>query len=987
MSLRPTRARFAAVLAWLLVITLCPARGWSADSAKKFHFEISRGVAAEQLQAFRSTTSLQLLFDFEAFKAVTASGVRGDLTAREALAQMFAGAPVQFEFVNPGTVGLRVEQRSASEAAPAKAIQKAARSAEVRSIDRRSADAGLEEVTVEGRVATSIRETGAPLITLSRTDIEAAGVVTAQGAVRTLPQIFGGGPTEDTAQGYEASTNVARGSGVNLRGLGANATLVLMNGRRLPGSGNEGLFVDVSNLPLAAVERIDILPDSSSTFYGSDAVAGVVNFVMRDHFEGQQSEAYFADSTRGYPLAENYVSQLIGAHTESGHGILAVDFYSRGNLPAAEREQARSDLRAFGGSNFDSPQSNPGNIVFGLGNWAVPKGQDGTHLQPSDFVRGVQNLQNRYEGADILPRQQRFSAFGSWRQELTDRADLFSDVLWGQRDVRSNGTGAVGNLVLPTTNAFYASPLSAVVPFQMGYSFYDDLGPQIVDARVRDFDATSGIDIHFENHWNAIATGSYVSESIGLDVLNQVNPSALASALASSNPNIAFNALGDGSHTNPATLDVLRGSTLTTSRSSIVSGALLVTGPLAALPAGDLRLSFGGDARSQRFRGTLWTDTVLVPAASSTDRRRFIHSGFAELQVPMVGPANRVPGIEALAVSLAERYEHYSDFGQALTPRLGLSWSPVGGVTVRGTYSMSFRPPGLLDLDESNNVYGLTPLRDPLTGALVQTLLWAGKNRDLREETARSWTAGLEFEPERYPGAALAVTYFNTTFTNRLSTPAFATDLLSNPFLSPLVVRNPSAEYRAQVCSRAPIAGSQGSCLATPIMAIADLRLRNDARAFTSGMDLIGRYQVESRFGSFTFGLNGTYILDFSEAKAANLPLVNRVSTQNYPVDLKMRASARWRYRALDFTAYSNFLNRYEDVGSSPARRVSSLTTFDLHAAYTLRATNTTIALGVDNVFDEDPPFLNNAGASIGYDQENGDLIGRMVSATVRKVW
>ncbi len=118
--------------------------------------------------------------------------------------------------------------------------------------DRRTLD--LAEVKVTANPLQNLEETGSSLISISRLDIEATSFVTVQDVAKTFPQVFGGGPTEDTREiGFEAPTNVARGSGINLRGLGASSTLVLMNGRRLAGTGTQGLFVDVSNLPLAAV--------------------------------------------------------------------------------------------------------------------------------------------------------------------------------------------------------------------------------------------------------------------------------------------------------------------------------------------------------------------------------------------------------------------------------------------------------------------------------------------------------------------------------------------------------------------------------------------------------------------------------------------------------------------------------------------------------------------------------------------------------------
>ncbi len=182
-------------------------------------------------------------------------------------------------------------------------------------------------------------------------------------------------------------------------------------------------------------------------------------------------------------------------------------------------------------------------------------------------------------------------------------------------------------------------------------------------------------------------------------------------------------------------------------------------------------------------------------------------------------------------------------------------------------------------------------------------------------------------------------------------------------------------------------------CLDTPIAAIADVRQRNDAIVRTNGIDMLARYETASSLGKLTFSLNGTYILRFAEAAAANLPLVEHVSTQRYPINLKVRGSARWRRGAFDVSAYVNFLNSYEDVVSTPHRTVSSWTTFDLHASYTIGSRgngllgDTTFAFGADNLFDRDPPFLDNSAAGLGYDQENGDLTGRIVSLTVRKKW
>jgi hypothetical protein len=281
---------------------------------------------------------------------------------------------------------------------------------------------------------------------------------------------------------------------------------------------------------------------------------------------------------------------------------------------------------------------------------------------------------------------------------------------------------------------------------------------------------------------------------------------------------------------------------------------------------------------------------------------------------------------------------------------------------------------------------------DASTGGLSNVLVWVGKNRDLQLERAHSWTAGLELEPQSISGLGTALTYFDTHFSNRLSSPVFTNDLLSNSGLAPLVTRDPTAAYREDVCSRAPISSGLFSCTTTPVAAIADLRTRNDALVRTRGLDLIAKYLQPTHFGQFTFSFNGTYIIDFEEAKASYLPLQEHVSTPSYPVDLRMRGSAGFQRGAFNVTTFVNFLDDYEDTASLPNRHVSSWTTFDMTMAYTFgertptSAGNTTLILGAENLMDRQPPFLNNV-VGIGYDQENGDLTGRVVSLTIQTKW
>lgn len=951
------------------------------------HFDIQSGEAGRRLHEFGDQANLRIKILSQEIDHLQLPALRGDFEPMKALQQMIAGTRIHHRLGEGGFIVLEIVE-SGTTAAPAKNAEQPEALH-----DRRSAGT-LEEVLVSARADWNTLSLYDPNQTILRDRIDSAGFRTPRDLLRTLPQVFGGGPTEDTfVVGSEARTNSTRGIGINIRGLGASSTLVMMNGMRLATSGTEGVYSDVSNVPMNAVERVDFATSNVATFFGADSPGGVVNFVMREKFDGVETEAGFGSSTRGGDLTERFVSQLMGGRTERGHGFFSFELSNRGKLRAAERSLARSNLTEYGGSNFDNIQSNPGNISLAGSIWSIPRGQDGTALEPGDFMRDAPNLQDQFKGSDILLNQKRLNVFATWHQKLTDGLSLFSDVLVGQRDADGNGTGAMGSFTVPVTNAYYVSPvaLSTRVPLQMRYNFYDDLGPQVSDARVRTTNVTFGLEQRFEE-WEAKASFGYASERTRSRISNQVDGEALNVALARADRATAFNPFGDGSHTNPATLQEIRGSSKSTYRSSITSANLLLHGPVYTLPTGEVRLAVGGDMREHRLLTALQSDVTLTPTDTRSDHVREVHSAFAELQLPVVGADKRLPGIEELTVTFAERYEKYSDFGSSLATRYGLTWTARPRIKFRSTYSESFRPPGLLDLDEGSNVHAFTQLLDPVTAKPVPVMIWAGKNRDATQENARSWTAGVELQPESNPGSGVAVTYFRTRFVNRLATPVFSADLLSNPTLAPLVTLNPTADDRAEVCSRAPQSGgSFGDCLDTPIAALVDLRLRNDAQAFTEGFDLLAKYSVDTRIGSFSFDFNGNYLLKFEDAKTKSSPLVNRMNTPHNPPNFRARTSFRWERAGFGLGTGVSYQNHYMDTDSLPQRGVSSWTTVDISADYELARAGafagTTLVLGVENAFDRDPPFLNNAAASIGYDQENGDLTGRVVTLQVKKKW
>jgi len=801
--------------------------------------------------------------------------------------------------------------------------------------------------------------------------------------------VFGGGPTQDTVLGREARTNSARGSGVNLRGLDAGATLVLIDGKRMAPSGTEGVFEDISNIPLSIVDHVDLLPDGASAKYGADAVGGVVNFVTRGNFSGSQTQARGGGVTDG-SMGERQFSQLFGNTRDSGSDLLSFEYFQRDALRAQYRAQYTSDLTRFGGSNFNVMYGNPGTITDGSHFWPIPKGQNG--MPPVNLAQGTANLYDQYQGADATPKEARWSVFGKEHQKLTDNIGLSLEGLFTRRNIKSidaNASALVASV--PQSNPFYVNPTGVPGPVTVVEGTTAFFGPPAVDNQVDIGNFALGLATSAEHGWTASGYLGYTFEKQHQRLHGQVNQSALAAALADSDPATAFNPFGNASNNNPATLAVIGADAVFNMVSSLRTVSLTAMGPTVSLPAGDIEATIGAEYRIQGID----TSTAFPGVTTLTSGKvsRDIRSAFAELRVPVIGESNELGFARRLELSLGARSEDYSDIGSATIPKIGLYWSVSKDWSFRSTWTKSFRPPSLTDKVAKNSYSYATTLSDPSSPTGTTTVLARfGTNTDLRPETARSWTLGTDREFRSIPGLSASLTYFNISYSGRIDSALFGHDVLSLPNFSWLVNRNITAAELNAACTNSVFVGP-GTCQASSATAILDNRLRNIAALRTDGIDLISRYSFENRAGKFDLGLNGTYLFAYSQANTPSSPLVNIVSTQNNPIDIKVRGSALWTRRGFGVSTFVNFQNRYRDVLSVPDRVVSPWTTVDLQLSYETSADtpgwlgHTQFVLNTQNLFDIYPPFLNNSAGQVGYDQENADLYGRIVSLEVRKRW
>ena len=964
-------------------------------------FHIEGGDATTTLTEFSRQARLQLLFDYNVVKGHTTKPLDGILQPAEALRRLLANSDLDFDFVNERTLAVMQKRLPAESTQPAVEPGPPRHPSRHAKIPRPTPDGadGIEDIVrITGTYIRDEPPVGTELITVSRYDIEATGSATPADFLRTVPQIFGGGPNQDTYIGQEALTNSGLGVGVNLRGLGARATLVLVDGRRLAPSGSEGEFVDVENIPLSAIERIDLLPDSASAMYGADAVGGVINFILRSDLNGGETIARGGSGTRG-DLQEYLFSQTLGKTWDGGSGLFSFEFYDRGALPAADRAYAVSDLRPFGGGNFDTYLTNPGNIFSltpqGYQTWAIPAGQNGTHLAAGDLVPGTLNLRNTYADSQIIPSQRRFNLYLKGRQDLGDGVNVFTEVLLGHREATERFAGVGGEILVPNINPFYVNPTGATGPVLLAYNFGDDLGPTYVNVGVDALNATLGLNFDIGAYWVMSAYANYSREKQNQVRGNQVNYSALQTFLDDPSTATAFNPFGDGSNTNVATLNAIRANYGLWVNSQLKTVDLEVSGPVGPILGFPLQLTMGIDRREQQF-ATAETATSSAPPMSANLGRRVL-SAFGELVVPLVDPSDGVPGMRKFEVSAAGRYENYTTFGGSAIPKLGAVWSPVQDLSLRASWSRATRPPTLSDLDASHNQSLIAELPNPTPaapGRQAAVLVWEGKNAAVQPERARSWTAGLDYVSSALPGLTLGLTYFDTVFNNRIQATTAVANVLTDPAYTPIVTKNPSAAQIDTICNSTTfVQGNAKDCMSVPVTAIVDLRVRNLASLITSGIDFNAKYEHPAPLGKLNFSLNGTWLRRFSEAETPDAPLTALLNTQNQPVNLRLRATSGWAYGGFGALVAADFLNSYRDTASVPERRIPSWTTIDLQLRYQFAARanswlqGSRLIFNARNVFNVDPPFLNNQIVGLGYDQENATPYGRLLNLEIQKSW
>lgn len=826
----------------------------------------------------------------------------------------------------------------------------------------------LDEITVVGSRLARGEDGPAPVTIFDRQKIEALGVTSISDALKYLPQ-----------QSFNTRFNsfVGGAQAVNLRGLAVGSSLVLINGRRaVPGAGaiSAGFF-DLNSIPLAAVERIEVLADSASAVYGADAVGGVVNIVLKSSLSQPVFDAYYGAAEGG--AAERRGSLSVGGSSGRARGLVVFDYFKRDALMGSDRDRiANADYRRFGGLDSRVLLANPGNICASSGNLpgigapcaAVPAG-GGAGLKPSDFLAtaGQQNLVAANAAVSYVMPSEVKGVLASGAVDLWADAEAFGELMYTDRRTTSIGayTG-VSNAVVPASNPFNPFGVPVRATFRLSDRHPQDATRETASRQVAGLKGrVSAWD------WELALTGAQsIATYNGQERLDSARVTA---ALNATTPAAALNVFQAGPGGSEELLRSLRTSLVQKSTADTYQLSGQVRGRLFNLPAGPIQVALGGEWRKEKVV------SVGLPS------ERTAYSGYSEFRAPLT--SERFVGfLGDIALTLAGRYDHYSDFGGTLNGQYGIEWRPAGALLLRASYGDSFRAPTLFQLFQPAFVSQNIRLSDPVRNETPAVTVTQGGNPNLRPEISNSLSVGGVWTPAIAGRPRISASYWRITQESRLSSFPYQTLLANETYIaSGVIIRAPATPADAA-------AGRPG------VLTAIDVRLLNQGALKTDGLDLEATAGFETRWGRLSPQISATFVNRYQAQDFPSTPKVERSGIANAAGSVprwKAVGALSWSRGPLSVTGTGRYVSRYADVSAAGARNgltVDAQTLFDLQLAFkfdqvlagrSALAQGLMIRAGAVNLFNVEPRF--STLTTSGYDPSQGDLRGRFLYVAASK--
>ncbi len=880
----------------------------------------------------------------------------------------------------------------------------------------------LDRVRVTGtNLAGLALEEAQPVVIIDAAQIAESGAQTLTEVLADLSQAGGGTGNFNTfASGSLQADAPAGTAGVSLRGLGTAATLTLVNGRRIATSsfanGSEN-FVDVNMIPLAAVERVEILTTGASAIYGADAVAGVVNFILREDFDGLRISGSYGDSEAGSDESRSNANLAWGRTGERGRALLILDAYRRNALYDRDRaetavEPRPSEQGVF--ASFNDLFALPGDLVEA----GCPDAQrfDGRPGFPEGRFGAFCSLnRNQYTATD--PESRRLGALGSFGWSFDSGLEWFADVALQRNVSRADAAPAPWS---EEAIAFDHPDMPAELRARLLAGGADPGFPvfgwgRFPDARTIEVTSTSwrvlqGLrgsvgDWHWESALNLSESQSEQEAVAGIYNVARFRAGLLGELCADGRTTCSpgagglwYNPFGGQADNDAAVLALVRERVPRDGDASLYAWDAKLDGTWGAIGDRDVQWAFGTEVRREETTdrpsplATIDANgEVPVYGFGSTrvDAARTSQALFAEVLLPLAS---------TLDLRLAARYDHFSDFGGDLNPAASVRWQPSDAVLVRGGWNSSFRAPSLAQVGAGVSLgSGALPCSpgseffstwcDGFAGDDAYLTEIYG-NPDLEAETAKAWYLGTVFSLGA--GTTLSLDWWD--FRHRNLVDIDDLELFRRALLDPSLVAAEGDLGPGQIGIE-----TRNGTIGSPIEQV-NLELINIGRQETSGLDVAFQHDRAFAGGDLRLWVDGTWTRTFkrqescdpngSDARRGTGPcvdgqrLVERTGEFRYP-ELLASAGVRWARGDWSTRLWANHTDGYYDddqrAGVPAGRRIPSWTILSLAVTWDV-TDDQHVTLGVRNLADRDAPIALGSAANV--DLFNHDTEGRFYTVS-----
>ena len=866
-------------------------------------------------------------------------------------------------------------------------------------------------------------------VQVDRDDILESGATNIIDVLRDLTITGGGAGTFSTSTAGPLSSDSPVGAaGVSLRGLGTSATLTLINSRRASvsafASGQES-FIDVNSIPLAAIERVEILPNGASATYGADAVAGVINYVLRDDYVGQEISVSYGDSTAGTDEGKFNINGIIGREFGDHNAMLVVDYFKRNAFFDRDRAISRDSVRPSQQGFFPSF-----NDLFFQINDQTEEPQDGG-CPADDFGFGNFGEFCEVDTNDFTSVQDELETIGglfTHKFQATENFVWFNEFLYQHSE--SRGTGSPANFSrapVDPENPFWPAALQADIVAEGGVSDFSDFfgfpifawgkipEPRAVKVESDSFRFVTGVEYDLSDSWNIEAAFLYggndrtqrgVSGIVRSEAFYNANLGNLCTDGTTVNrwdvdlerPSASFvgdtcedigkttlwyNPFGGQQVQEPGIDEAIRATAERNGESRMYAGDVVASGDIFDVNGRSIKGAFGAEFRRETLQDVPSGEAVatidnpepiLGFSSTSADIDRNQFAVFGEIYVPV---------LDNFDLQIAGRYDDYEGFGGDFNPKVAFRYAPIEEVIFRGNWSTSFRAPSLA---QSGAGVLLSSFRvdcadtpgacdgDPTADGEALLSEDVG-NPNLGAENAETWGLGVLLRPT--DAIELNFDYWNIRHED-------------------LVGIDEDDFIRRALAGEFPVVG-QGE-LATGVAGLevapngfvtdAHFQITNLGFQETDGFDISYTHDVDlNALGELTFLFDLTYLLNFDRQASVNSPLEELAGDFRYP---KILANSRLRWRKDEWRASvaAFYTSSYDDdpsartleaVGLPPDAEVEvdDWLTFDVNLSYDYSEKGY-VQLNVRNVFNEEPPLV--LGTSANVDHINHDSLGRFIT-------